>query len=108
MGDAAYWDNWAGVFGPSASAFSRRTRAPGSNAAARIVDCTPRRPDSARAVQQEACETSVSKISPPPCRRPGGSLPPPGPPLAIFSVAEEWLANTLPLPSSLQELEMRY
>ena len=30
-----------------------------------------------------------AKISPPSCRRPGCSLPPPGPPLAIFSVAGE-------------------
>src|SRR5262245_8501077 len=41
MGGAAYRDIWAGVKGPGCPSCGRR--APGSNAAARIVECTPRR-----------------------------------------------------------------
>src|SRR5262245_15575738 len=48
MGDAAYWDNWAGAIGP-APPFSPLPLGEGpgvrvgSSAAARIVECAPRR-----------------------------------------------------------------
>src|SRR5262249_2077382 len=48
----------------------------------RIVECNPKAFGNATRLAGFR-----AKISPASCRRPGGSLPPPGPPLAIFSVA---------------------
>src|SRR6266508_329780 len=88
MGDAAYWDNWAGAIGPAppTSLLSLRgegleVRA-GSSVAARIVDCTPRRTVAARGRAGHPCQDFAASVP-----RPGGSLPPPGPPLASLCCA---------------------
>src|SRR6516164_3275557 len=84
MGDAAYRDNWADAFGPgTAWAPHKSPPMPGSSVAARIVECTPgRHPGGHKVVStvgvaRHPCEDFAASMP-----RPGGSLPPPGLPLA--------------------------
>ena len=66
MGDAAYPDDWAGRLKTQAET--------------RIVECNPQGVSGSGG--RRPCWRFAASIP-----RPGGSLPPPGPPLAIFSVA---------------------
>src|SRR5262245_14803104 len=90
MGGAAYGDIWAGVLGPWLPVLLPR-RAPGSNAAARLVECTPRRHALRGAARMKAADESASmrKISPPPAATRGTHCRPPRPPASLSLFAEE-------------------
>src|SRR5450755_568417 len=80
MSDAAYWDNWADAIGPARLLPSPSGRGAGGEG-------RQQRRSSHSRMQPKAIRIGIrAKISPHPCRRPRGSLPPPGPPLAIFPV----------------------
>ena len=80
MGDAAYWDNWADAIGPARLLPSPSGRGAGGEGRQQRLSSHSR-------LQPKAIRSGIrAKISPHPCRRPGGSLPPPGPPLAVFPV----------------------